>query len=423
MSNNGSSANQNGCECVDRVGHVSDSSYFDASLRNTRAAAFLQGQSSAAWFGCVGRSQLLFISLFFWLLAATAFRGTFTCQGHRTGAAPWPVESFLLADPYVAAMTLLSTHTLYRGLALAGVVMALTLVFGRVFCGWICPFGTLHHFFGWIFPNRYLRGGKRVSANRTHSWQITKYYLLLAFLGAALFGSAIGGLLDPICVAVRAIGLGVLPVLQYIAIRTTDIVATTHVRAIQAASDSIQEQLAQTCGPSNQAYYHQTWLIVFLLIAILIHESHHSSLLVSRALPARCISRGLFAVRPVRHEERPCQVHGLQSMPSALSSCRQPAGGREAPTRRMPRMPELRVRLPRRCHQVGIFTQPSFVDASSQLAAKDHGRVGRGRGGGLARDAHRQLARQGLQRKGDSARQEPSKNVISSTGAFAAPNA
>lgn len=214
-------------------------------------------------------SQLLFISLFLWLLAATAFRGTFSAKATEPVRLPWPVESFLLADPYVAAMTLLSTHTLYRGLALAGVVMALTLVFGRVFCGWICPFGTLHHFFGWIFPNRYLRGGKRVSANRTHSWQITKYYLLLAFLGAALFGSAIGGLLDPICVAVRAIGLGVLPVLQYIAIRTTDIVATTHVRAIQAASDSIQEQLAQNVWTSNQAYYHQTWLIVFLLIAIL----------------------------------------------------------------------------------------------------------------------------------------------------------
>ena len=32
------------------------------------------------------------------------------------------------------------------------VIVALTLVFGRVFWGWICPFGTLHHFFAWIFP-------------------------------------------------------------------------------------------------------------------------------------------------------------------------------------------------------------------------------------------------------------------------------
>jgi polyferredoxin len=68
---------------------------------------------------------------------------------------PLPVEAFLLADPFVAAMTLLSTHAVYRGLAWSLVIVALTLVFGRVFCGWICPFGTLHHFFAWIFPSRY----------------------------------------------------------------------------------------------------------------------------------------------------------------------------------------------------------------------------------------------------------------------------
>ena len=214
-------------------------------------------------------SQFIFIALFLWLLAATAFRGTFSARASEPVRLPWPVEVFLLADPYVAAMTLLSTHTLYRGLAIAGIVMVLTLVFGRVFCGWICPFGTLHHFFGWIFPSRYLRGNKRVNSNKTHTWQITKYYLLLAFLGAALFGSAIGGLLDPICISVRAIGLGVIPILQYIGIRTTDIVATTRVHAIQSASDSIQEQLARHVWTSNQVYYHQTWLIVFSLIAIL----------------------------------------------------------------------------------------------------------------------------------------------------------
>ena len=46
-----------------------------------------------------------------------------------------------------------------------GALLALTLVFGRVFCGWICPFGTLHHFFGWILPSKKGRGASRVEAN------------------------------------------------------------------------------------------------------------------------------------------------------------------------------------------------------------------------------------------------------------------
>src|SRR5690606_32252377 len=202
-------------------------------------------------------------------LCATAFRGTFSATADQPVRLPLPVEAFLLADPFVAAMTLLSTHTVYRGLAWALGIVLLTLLFGRVFCGWICPFGTLHHFFGWVFPGRYLRGNRRVQANKTHGYQRAKYYLMWGFLAAALAGSAIGGLLDPICVAVRAIGLGVLPALQYLGLRATGAVADTNVRELQNATDAAQDFLARTVWTPNQAYFHQTWFIVFLLVAIL----------------------------------------------------------------------------------------------------------------------------------------------------------
>lgn len=214
-------------------------------------------------------SQIGFFALFFYFLAHTAFRGTFAAQSGEPVRLPLPVEGFLLADPFVAAMTLLSTHAVYRGLAWSLVIVALTLVFGRVFCGWICPFGTLHHFFAWIFPSRHGKGVSRVDANKTHGWQRAKYYLMWGFLAAALAGSAIGGLLDPICVAVRAIGLGVIPALQYLGIHGNNAVAASNVRPLQAAADGAQDVLAQQLWTANQSYYHQTWLIVFLLVAIL----------------------------------------------------------------------------------------------------------------------------------------------------------
>jgi polyferredoxin len=214
-------------------------------------------------------AQTGFLALFLYFLFQTAFRGSFTSAEARVRL-PLPVEGFLLADPFVAAMTLLSTHTVYRGLLWALGLLALTLVFGRVFCGWICPFGTLHHFFGWIFPSRYLKGGKRVESNKTHAnRQRVKYYLLYAFLAAAAAGSAIGGLFDPICVAVRAIGLGVIPAAQYIASVINGAAADTGVRAVQTASDSGQDFLASTVWQTKQYYFHQTWLIVALLVAIL----------------------------------------------------------------------------------------------------------------------------------------------------------
>ena len=214
-------------------------------------------------------SQTAFFALFMYLLFQTTFRGTFSGDGDAPIRLPLPVEGFLLADPFIGLLTFLSTHTVYRGLAWGLGIVALTLVFGRVFCGWICPFGTLHHFFGWIFPSRYVKGSKRVEANKTHWWQVGKYYIMWASVAAALAGSVIGAMLDPIVVAVRSIGLGVLPALQYFGLKASSGVADSNVRPLQTASDGVQDVLAQHVWTSSQFYFHQTWFIVFLLVAVL----------------------------------------------------------------------------------------------------------------------------------------------------------
>ncbi|MEI7891633.1 MAG: 4Fe-4S binding protein [Myxococcales bacterium] len=214
-------------------------------------------------------SQVFFFGLFMYFLFQTAFRGSFAAKADTAVRLPLPVEAFLLADPFVAAMTVLSTHTVYRGLLWSLGILALTLVFGRVFCGWLCPFGTLHHFFAWLLPSKRGRGGVRVEANKTHGYQRAKYYLMYAFLLAAVGGSAIGGMFDPICVAVRSIGLGVIPAAQYVTGRGLGFAQNVPVGAVQRGADHTQDFLARTVWQSRQFYFHQTWLIVFLLIAVL----------------------------------------------------------------------------------------------------------------------------------------------------------
>jgi polyferredoxin len=214
-------------------------------------------------------SQVGFFALFMFFLFQTGFRGSFAAKADTAVRLPWPVEGFLLADPFVGAMTLLSTHTVYRGLAWSLGLLALTLVVGRVFCGWICPFGTLHHFFAWILPSHKGRGGPRVEANKTHAYQRAKYYLLYAFLLAGVAGSAVGGLFDPLCIAVRSIGLGVIPAAQYLTARGLGGASSLGVRSITAASDHTQDYLGQTVWQAHQFYFHQTWFIVFLLVAVL----------------------------------------------------------------------------------------------------------------------------------------------------------
>ncbi len=215
-------------------------------------------------------AQAGFLLLFLFLVWRTEFRGTFAADTADAIRMPYPVEGFLLADPFVAILTFLSTHQIYRGLAWSVGILAVTLVFGRVFCGWICPLGTMLHIASWVRPSR--RGMKRIEANKTRPYQHLKFYLLVGFVVAAVFGWVGGAIFDPIVIAVRSVGLAVIPAFGYVAERALQGVASSNVPALQTMSDATYDFLGDTLAaiPARQAYYHETWLIGVLFITVLV---------------------------------------------------------------------------------------------------------------------------------------------------------
>ena len=158
-------------------------------------------------------SQTGFLALFLVLLSRTDFRGTF----RRAGAdlrLPEPVNLFFRFDPLAAFSNALATGTLYRGLLWSLVIIVPTLVLGRFFCGWICPMGTLNHYFSTL-KSESKRGKQLIDSNHYKSWQTTKYYLLIAVLLASFFGSGIVGWLDPFSFLTRSFGLSFIPAANY----------------------------------------------------------------------------------------------------------------------------------------------------------------------------------------------------------------
>lgn len=215
-------------------------------------------------------SQALFFGLFCLLLFETGFRGSFATATERVRL-DLPVEGFFFFDPYAALLVLLSTHAVYRGLAWALVVVTLTVVFGRVFCGWVCPWGSLQHFVAWVFPSRYGKGGRRIEQNRTHPVrQRVKYYLLYASLAAAVLGSAAGGVLDPLCFLFRSAALVLLPAGQYATLAAADFAESSGLAAARWLANRLVEGLSSTIWQREQFVFHEAWLVGLLFFGLLV---------------------------------------------------------------------------------------------------------------------------------------------------------
>jgi MauM/NapG family ferredoxin protein len=128
------------------------------------------------------------------------------------GIARFPVRLLLDLDPLSALSVLASSWLLPAGLATALVTVALTVLFGRAFCGWVCPVGTLHQLSSWAM--RRLRPGPHHHANRFRPHFRLKYLVLVALLVAAMAGTLSIGLLDPLSLVTRSFAAGLLPALS-----------------------------------------------------------------------------------------------------------------------------------------------------------------------------------------------------------------
>lgn len=216
-------------------------------------------------------SQIAFFALFLFLLIRSEYRGTFTTSNSEIRL-PYPVGLFFQLDPLIAVSNALASRALYKGLLLSLVILIPTLFLGRFFCGWICPLGSIHHFFGNLKSER-KRGKQLLESNRYKRWQTTKYYLLIVALIGAVFGTGLVGWLDPFSLLVRSLGLSVLPTANYGLQALLRVLEQNPVVAVQRAGYIAHIVLGRVLSVLNfkQPYFHQgVWLgIVFILLLAL----------------------------------------------------------------------------------------------------------------------------------------------------------
>jgi polyferredoxin len=228
-------------------------------------------------------SQLVFLGLFVFVVWAT---WTTRMQGY-------PVSRFLEIDPLVALSTLLSTGHIYRYLGWSILLLLLTLLFGRLFCNWICPLGTLHQFAGWLFNVR--SGKERQEQNRYHPRQVIKYVILIIVLIISVFGSVQIGLLDPLALLHRSMVTGLSTGWDWL-------LGTTSLTQLQLAP-----------GTAERIYTGSLWIGVMVVVHYR-YQHLAKPLFLSNPVSTRRVAGRLFGIFAVPNSPGYGSLHQLRSL-------------------------------------------------------------------------------------------------------------
>lgn len=110
-----------------------------------------------------------------------------------------PPDLFLRFDPLIALVSFLTGKAFIGKLIPALVLLALVMVIGNFFCGWICPMGATLDLSDYIFFRR------RKKTGVSHHSSKSKYYILAGVLAASLFSVQALYLLDPISLIIRTL--------------------------------------------------------------------------------------------------------------------------------------------------------------------------------------------------------------------------
>ncbi|MDP3226574.1 MAG: 4Fe-4S binding protein, partial [Acidovorax sp.] len=144
---------------------------------------------------------ILFFLLFFFLFLKAEYVGQEVLA--------WPVDLFFRFDPLILAAHLLTFSPLVAGLWWALLFVALTLILGRFFCGWVCPLGTA------LDGCRWLLFAPSPDAQVAARWRRAKYYLLIGLLASTPFSLNLVGLFDPLSLLYRSLAIVFYPAFGY----------------------------------------------------------------------------------------------------------------------------------------------------------------------------------------------------------------
>ena len=197
--------------------------------------------------------QGLFLLLFLFLLIQTESKGN-----DELG---YPVRLFLDFDPLIFVTTVLSAHAVAKAFALSIITIIATILFGRVFCGWVCPLGTLNNLIGSI--------RKTAESHQGRDWYRVKYYILIGILGSALFTLQPVGIMDPLSLLIRSFSVSLYPAFNYGVRAAFDTIYAANPFNMATVSEPVYTVLKKSVLSFDRSFYMQSIFIGALFSVVL----------------------------------------------------------------------------------------------------------------------------------------------------------
>ena len=186
---------------------------------------------------------------FFFLLAFLTYRGLESL---------FPLDLYFHFDPLVAFGAMIASRALIAPMLLALVAVVFGFVFGRAWCGWLCPLGAL---LDWVSPRTW-----RV-AEAHKNWKSIKYVFLLVIFFAALLGNLSLMILDPITLLNRTFSSAAMPALNVIVV-STETALYPIAPPLQPLFDWIEQNWRGTILPAQQTFYQLGWMLALVFVGV-----------------------------------------------------------------------------------------------------------------------------------------------------------
>ena len=193
--------------------------------------------------------QIIFLFAFLYLLANTSY----------PMKTPISTMIFLKLSPLISIITIIAGRAFFSLFWISLIILALSLIFRRYFCGWICPFGTTFDITDRILGK--IRKKRLTPRRRIHH---IKYFILITLIVTAAFGLNLSGWFDPISWSTRIYGLVIHPSAYFVSDYTADRIGWQPLTWIQRMIFHPQSDV----GSFNQPHFQHTLPIIILFIAL-----------------------------------------------------------------------------------------------------------------------------------------------------------